>query len=295
MSRLHATQLKLVGATSAALLIAGAAAAPAMAAGEETASATYSCFGGLVSITAAIAVDAPPATLVAGQTKRLAATGNVVIDAPSTKLAQDFYKWKSVDGTITTPLPTTPAGLDMTVDLTTLGNQPDGSTLATPHGSMVVKPTQAGTYTLALGDFRATLQGYDASGATIDNPSPIDCGNAAGPVSLKDSAGAVATIKVNKDTTKTATSAAYSGTKHVVKGKAKVKSHFGLKATGKVKFQLLKGTHKIASVKAKVNAKGIAKAVFKNITKKGKYTVKAAYLGNKALKGSKGSTTVKVG
>ena len=80
----------------------------------------------------------------------------------------------------------------------------------------------------------------------------------------------------------------------MVKGTAKVRSHFGLKATGKVKFVLKRGTHKVVTQKSKLNKKGIAKFMQMNVRKHGKYTLKATYLGNKALKTSSGKDTFTV-
>ncbi len=102
------------------------------------------------------------------------------------------------------------------------------------------------------------------------------------------------TITVSKDKTTTATSADYNATKNIATGKAKVKSHFGLKPTGSVKFTLKKGTHKIKTLSGKLNKKGIAKVSFKGVKAKGKYSITGKYTGNKALKGSSGKATFAV-
>jgi hypothetical protein len=70
-----------------------------------------------------------------------------------------------------------------------------------------------------------------------------------------------------------------------------VKSHFGIKAKGKVKFQLMKGTKTIKTVTKKLKRQA-AKATFSGVTKAGKYTVKAKYLGSSNLKASSGSKSV---
>jgi hypothetical protein len=97
---------------------------------------------------------------------------------------------------------------------------------------------------------------------------------------------AVTTTVVKDKTTTNVTSAKYVKAKKLTNASAKVASHFGLKATGSVKFFLKKGTHTLKSVTAKVNSKGIAKAALKKGLSKGKYTVTAKYAGNGSLKGS---------
>ena len=44
----------------------------------------------------------------------------------------------------------------------------------------------------------------------------------------------------------------------------------------------------------KLNKKGIAKATFKHVSKKGKYKIIGKYLGNAALKASSGKDTFRV-
>ena len=73
-----------------------------------------------------------------------------------------------------------------------------------------------------------------------------------------------------------------------------MKSHFGTKVTGKVKFTLKKGTHKLKTITNSVNKKGIAKAAFKSVKAKGKYSITAKYLGSKTLKSSSDKATFKV-
>jgi hypothetical protein len=73
-----------------------------------------------------------------------------------------------------------------------------------------------------------------------------------------------------------------------------VKSHFGLKVTGKVKFILKKGTHKIKTMKDKLNKKGVAKVKFSGVKKPGKYSITAKYGGSANMKGSSDKATFKV-
>ena len=98
------------------------------------------------------------------------------------------------------------------------------------------------------------------------------------------------TITVSKDKTKSKVSATVKGSTATVKDK--VKSHFGLKATGKVKFTLKKGSTVVGHAKGKISKKGVAKVSFKKL-KSTKYTVTAMYKGSSNLKGSTGKTTFK--
>jgi hypothetical protein len=279
MSRLHATHLKLVGASSAALLIAGMAASPALAA---PATVSYTC--GPVTLPITIDPGTLPTSLAAGQkVKQSFASANVHLDAGTVGVAQ-AQGWTAVSGTSTGDGTDGGTVYKLTIPQTAVP-QTAGSTLDLPAtGSLTLQPTKAGSYKVFAGTATAFIQGYNASGPansiTLPCTPPTDGSNSFG------------TIKVNKDTTKTKASASDAGT--TVKGKAKVKSHFGLKPTGKVTFTLMSGSHKVGTAKGKLSATGVAKATFKNVTKAGKYTLKAAFKGDKALKGSKGSATVKV-
>jgi hypothetical protein len=55
---------------------------------------------------------------------------------------------------------------------------------------------------------------------------------------------------------------------------------------GKVAFTLRKGTHSITTIKASLNRRGVARATFSHVTRKGTYSIVGSYLGNAALKGS---------
>lgn len=279
MSRLHATHLKLIGASSAALLIAGMAASPALAA---PATIAYAC--GPVVLPITMDPGTLPSSLTAGQkVKQSFTSASIHLDAGTVGVAQ-AQGWTAVSGTSTGDGTDGGAMYKLTIPQTAVPATA-GATLDLPAtGALTLQPTKAGTYMVFAGTSTAFIQGYDATGPT--NSITLPC------TPPTDGSNQLGTIKVNKDKTKTKASATDSGT--TVKGKAKVKSHFGLKATGKVTFTLLKGTHKVGTAKGKLSTKGVAKVTFKNVTKAGKYTVKAAFKGDKALKGSKGSTSVKV-
>jgi hypothetical protein len=277
---LRSTHLKLVGASSAALLIAGMAASPALAAPTTV---SYTCGPLVLPIT--MDPGTLPTSMVAGQKVNHAFSSAVVhLDAQTVGLAE-AQGWTSVSGTSTgdgsdggtvyklniaqTAVPASPQPLDLPAS-----------------GALKLNPTKAGTYKVFAGSSVAFIQGYNASGPA--NSITLPCTPPA------DGSNQFGTITVNKDKTKTAVAASYSSAKKMAKGTAKVKSHFGLKPTGKVTFVLMQGSHKVATQKSKLNKKGVAKFMQMGLTKHGKYTLKATFKGDKALKGSAGKTTFKV-
>jgi hypothetical protein len=100
-----------------------------------------------------------------------------------------------------------------------------------------------------------------------------------------------ATIAVSKDTSKTTVKASYAKAKKTATGVAVVKGkNFGLAGTGSVKMTLKRGTAKIKTITVKLNSKGVAKGVFKSVTKKGKYKIVTVFTGSAGLKGSTGTS-----
>ncbi|MGA8245297.1 MAG: Ig-like domain repeat protein [Nocardioides sp.] len=295
------TNLKLVGAASAAALALGsAAAAPALAAGGSTASVSYTCMTPLGNPTpsAVYNVKAAPSKMAVGQP--LGNTAMFTLDPTTTILATSTLGWAKFNGTITSKPTGSLAGLDLKIAKTTLGNGAGGSTNAHAKGSTLAG-TKVGSFTFALGDLDdVVLNGFDSSGqavGSIEFPTKASnfskCTNDDGTTQLM-SGGNPVTVKVVKDTTKTSESAKYSAKKKTATGTAKVKSHFGSKVTGKVKFTLKKGSKKIKTITGKVNKKGVAKASFKKLKAKGKYSITAKYTGSKTLKGSGDKATFKV-
>jgi hypothetical protein len=300
----RSTHLKLIGAAGAAALTVAAFGAPAVALGPvASASVPYTC-GGIASATGDYNINtAIPTTMVAGQIAKLDTSAQFTLDKNTTDLAKGTLGWTKVDGTITAT-PGARLGLNIAIDRTTLGNNLDGSTTANASGKTIIRPVTAGTVTLKFGDLKKVhLVGYDASDNQVgffDFPS--NDGNVSGCV---DNDGSTtlqnivppgdATVSVSKDKSKTTTTAKYVAKKHQALGTAKVKgATYGLAGTGKVKFILKKGTKTIASKSGSLNKKGIASTVFKNVTKKGKYSITAKFGGDKALKSSSGKDTFSV-
>ena len=105
-----------------------------------------------------------------------------------------------------------------------------------------------------------------------------------------DGTQVLGTTTVAKDKTKSKVSAKVKGSTANVSDK--VKSHFGLKPTGKVTFTLKKGSKTVGKAKGKISKKGVAKVSFKHLGSS-KYSVSASYKGDKNLKGSKGKASFK--
>jgi len=299
---MSARTFKLIGAAGAAALTLGVVAGPAVAAGEFTGTTTYNC-GNLVPATVTFAMNTPPATMAAGQTVKVPEKSDISLDAGTTTLAETALGWSKVSGSVAGP--TSPhSGLQLTFPKTDLGNNGDGSTTAHAIGNALLRSTKVGTYTVKFGTFDATLQGYNADGSKHGDPVVFSdtASNAFGPACVnldpsgtttpQNAAPAAATVKVVKDKSSTATKASYSAKKHIATGTAKVKGHFGLAGTGKVKFTLKKGAKTVKSVTATLK-KGSARAAFKNVKAKGSYTITAAFKGDARLKGSSGKASFK--
>jgi hypothetical protein len=303
---LRSKHLKLVGAAGAAALTVGALASPALAVGDVSATVNYSCvaLNGAATVhpTAAYDVAAPPTTLVAGQLKKLATTSTFDLNALDTALAASALSADTISGTIKTSPSNAGVGLNLSFPKTALGNNGSGTTRANATGTTLLQFTKAGSFTLKLGDIgKVVLHGFSGGASSGDATFPDSqagngrCKNDAGTTNLQDSTPANATVTVSKDASKTTTTAKYVATKHVAKGKAKVRGkNFGLPGTGTVKFILKKGTHKVNTLKGKLNKKGIASVSFKNVTKKGKYSITAKFGGDAGLKGSSGKDTFSV-
>ena len=307
--------LKLLGAAGATALTIGAIASPALAAGEESADVTYTCpttLGLTPAPSAHYVVDAPPATLFAGQKASLPTTGTITIDtATSSALAAPpaagGFGWVSFTAKIVTPTSGSQVGQNLTVAKSPMA-APGNPTTAPITGNTLVRPTKAGTFTLNLKNLGAasglpagavTLQGFDAADAVLNSAIFPDggafgqCTNVAGSTPLQNATPAPATIAVAKDKSATATKASYNAKKDIATGTATVKGRFGLAGTGKVKFTLKKGTKTVKSITATLK-KGKASAAFKKVKAKGKYSITAAYAGDAALKASSGKASFTV-
>jgi hypothetical protein len=292
------TNLTFVSAAGAALALTAAAAAPSLAAGDVRATFSYGCGNG-VTPTAGYSVAAPPARMAAGQTVKLGTTATFSLDPPNSGLVAVVLHAVSVDGKLRTKPSNKAVGLHLKIAKTVLGNAPLGATTAKMSGKTLLRSTHVGTFTLRLGDLGLLhLQGYDGTGAatkSLDFPSAdgnfSTCTNPAGKTAL-ESAGTAATVKVGKDSTSTKVRAAFLPAKHRISTTTKVRSHFGIRARGKVRIRLKRGATTIRTLTVKLNRKGLAKTAFR-VTRAGRYTVRSRYDGRTNLRRSAGSTRLR--
>jgi hypothetical protein len=294
------THFKLIGAAGAAALAIGTVAGPAVAAGEYTATSTYTCLGGLTTATVHLAVDTPSTTtLVAGQKLAVPAVATVTLPPGATHLLLTTLGWDHFSGNVVAPTPTNTLGMNLTVPLTAVGT-PDGTdftpTTATATGNALLRYPTAGTKTFQAGNFTGNLTGFKNGSQVGTAPTAVPCvAPTDGSTILKDSLAAPLSITVTKDTSKTVAKASYNARRDIATGIAKVTAgHFGLKATGKVAFVLKRGTHKVAAATAKLNKKGIATVHIKGVKRPGKYTFFEKYSGNGGLKSSTAKVSFRV-
>lgn len=269
---------------------AGAAAALAVAglgafspAGAASAPLNYECTTPLGAQTF-VATFSAPATVPVGGSVALS-TSVVVPEA----LAGQLYTLagaRTLSGTATGD--GTASGVPVSVQQTIAPTAvpASGSMTVVAKGGAAVSATVPVGSKLALtaGDFSVNLVGKRADGSgSLLSPYAISCAQVDG----QDAA--IGTVTVVKTTSKT---------KIVAKGGKKkatitvtVKPGTKVAATGKVKVTVSKGKKKVT--KNLTLKSGKASFVAKKL-KKGKYKVSAVYAGDKNVKGSKSSTSVKV-
>jgi hypothetical protein len=239
----------------------------------------------------------PLATMAVGQP--LTTTAAFTLDKPTTDLAVGALHWVTFKGTIITKPSASKAGLALKFPKTKLGNGTGGETNATAKGSTLAG-TKVGAFSFVLGDLGVVkLTGFDKNGNNLgsvvfpDGASFGRCNNLAGTTPIKNGATTLATTIV-KDSSTTTVKAKYRPARHVTKVKATVLGRYGVPGTGKVKVALMKGTHTLKTVRAKLNKKGVAKVAIKKPLTHGKYKVKVKFGGDARLKKSHGATTFKV-
>ena len=159
-----------------------------------------------------------------------------------------------------------------------------------PAGSFV--GAAAGTtYAVAVGDFTATLNLYEANGTPLPSPmSPqvIPCVLNAG------QSPAVDTITVVKDTTTTSVIARDITANHRPKAKVTVTAEHGSVPQGSIKAKLLR-KGKVLQTKVLCLRDGARKVRFAPVAKTGDYTVKVRYQGGANWTGDRETDTFTVG
>ncbi|MFS3129877.1 Ig-like domain repeat protein [Nocardioides sp. Bht2] len=266
---------------AAALVVAGLGAySPA---GAASAPLNYECTTPLGAQTF-VATFSAPATVPVGGSAALS-TAVVVPEA----LAGQLYGLagaRTLSGTATGD--GTASGVPVTVKQTIASTKVPASgamNVVAKGGVAVPASVPVGAkLELAAGDFSVKLDGKRADGSgSLLTPYAISCVQVAG----QDAAiGTVTVVKTGSKTKVTAQGGKKKATIKVV-----VKPGTKVSATGKVKVTLSKGKKKVT--KTATLKSGKANLVVKRL-KKGKYKVAAVYLGDKNVKGSKGSVKVTV-
>ncbi len=210
-------RIPLVPVATGAALLSLAVAPSAVALGEVSTTAQYTCStpSGDVHPAVRYSVGRPPATMVAGQTVALPTTATLALDPATTDLVRNGQGSTSVSGTVRTAPTASRVGLDLTVAETPLGNGANGVTNAPLSGTTLLRASKAGTYVVrtgSLGD--VVLTGLDASNqvaGSLEFPTTGSlgtCTDDAGASTLTGLPSRVATVEVSKDTTTTTLTAA---------------------------------------------------------------------------------------
>lgn len=279
---LRFTHLKFVGALGAAALTIGGLTAPAFAATQDI---TYNCDQGappLGPLDTTIDPGSMPASLVAGQKVKRDVTLTIHLDQTQTAIAQTIGT--SVSGTVTSK---GTDALSLAFPATPIPGTPGATMDVVATGKGAISSAKAGSINITTGRVSAALHLTGGAGGPVD--ASTSCAQPS------DGTQVLGTVTVSKDKSKTTTTATYSAAKDKATGKAKVQGkEFHLAGTGTVKFILKKGTKTVATKSGKLNKKGVASVSFKNVKKKGKYSITAKFPGDKGLKASSGKDTFKV-
>jgi hypothetical protein len=160
-------------------------------------------------------------------------------------------------------------------------------------------PTTPGTYQLLAGDFTANAKLTKTDGSEfgpVALPCTLDAGQNAVVDTVTVTAPPVVTppppavVKVASTST---VKAKYAAKAKKIVAKVAVKGADGKPGTGKVKVTLKLGK-KTKTVSATLSSLGKAKAVFKKITKPGKYKITVAYAGSDTQNASTAKTVLKI-
>lgn len=266
-------QLKLAAVTGTAALAVTAFASPALA---TTQNITYDCTQGSPAPLGPISTTVTstiPAKLVVGQKSKSTVTVVVHLSQTQTGIAQSLGT--SVSGTITSK---GADALKLTIPNTPIDQTPGATQDVTASGPGTVSSSKTGKVKVSTGTISATLHLSIDAKSTCTMPS--------------DGTQVLGTTTVSKDTTKSKASATdKNGT---VTATDKVASKYGTVPTGKVTITLKKGSKKVGTTTGKLNKKGVASVKWKGVTAGGKYSLTAAYKGDKNVKGSSGKASFTV-
>lgn len=283
MASLTTRRIAALGATT---LVAGAltlAASPAQAKSDVL---TYDCNVPILGAKVfEVVVDTnAPTTLAAGASATLQTTADITVPADMADAMRNALAVASIDGTVdaTASINGVAGTSTLTVAKTLLPTEA-GSTLtakASGPGGTITAAADGTLYVVTAGNFTAHINTYKADGSSA-GAFEIPCVLQAGQDGFVDALNPVATTSTTKAT--------YNTTMRKAVLKATVAAESG-KPSGEVTFVVKRDGAKVKSFTVELNAKGVAKAVYKNIKKPGKYTVLAKYAGAKEFAKSKAKT-----
>lgn len=295
-----------IAAAAAVALAAGTVGALAAPATAVTPTLDYTCEAPGGPYTFKVVADTTlPETATTGQALTGTATYTVTIPDALRNLIYGVTNSRFVEGTaaINATAFGAPAALTGAVPKTPIPAAGDFQVVATSPVSLKA-PATAGAATIVAGNFDTTVKlTKDEAGTPGDivSETTIKCVLAAGQNAVVDTVQVSAPTTTTpqppapaKVDTATTVKAKFAKKKKTITAVVKVKGTDATKGTGRVKVTLKLGKKKVKTINAKLAANGVAKAVFKKITKKGKYKLQAVYAGSATQNGSKGKATLKV-
>lgn len=245
-----------------------------------------------------------PDTLPEGQTTPVTVTAKVTIPADVAGAAYNGLGARTVEGTavvkstldgaavsdINETIPSTPVPASGPLTVTATGSATPFTGSAGAHVFKAVSYTatlvfkkQDGSEALTVNTTCTPKVTTPAQDLTVDTVTVLAPGQ---PVPPPPPATKAAT------TTKLTAKYARASGKAIVKATVRVAD--ASSAAGRITLVLRRGTRKIKSITATVSSSGAAKAVFKKVTKKGKYTVTGSFAGSATVSPSTGKVTFKV-
>ena len=281
---------RLVAAVGTLALAATAVALPA---GAVSGTLTYTCtvLGAAKQFKVVADTDAP-ASVAYGETVAPTASGTITVPEDVVTTARDGGA-KKVDGKADVTATVNGAPRPLTLTAAKQTNVPNSGTMdievSGPAGSFA--GAAAGTsYAVAVGDFVATLNLYEANGTVLPaplSPQVIPCVIDAG------QNPAVDTITVVKDATTATVVARDITAHHRPKAKVTVTSEHGTIPLGSIKAKLLR-KGKVLQTKVLALRDGVRKVRFAPVAKTGDYTVRVRYQGGANWTGARETDTFTV-
>jgi len=244
-----------------------------------------------------------PATLTAGQSVPVTITASVTIPADLSELAYGFLGARTVEGTAVVKSKLNGAALpDINASVPSVPVPASGPVTVVATGAgPAFAPTAAGNYVFSMDTYTASLSFKKEDGVEAIKVDTSCTPKVVGPAqnlsvdSVTVAAAPTTTpppavVKVASTST---VKAKYTAKSDKIVAKVAVKGADGKPGTGKVKVTLKLGK-KAKTVSATLNAQGKALAVFKKITKPGKYKITVAYAGSDTQNASTAKTVLKI-